>query len=210
MAEKPGQVRHAAGDPLLYSAKVSASDGVTGLLGALRKGEPGAESRLLTLVYAELKRLARRHLRRERRDHTLQATDLVHEAYLRLMGDEPSWHNRAHFYGAAAQAMRRILVDYARAHRAQRRGGGQPIIPLDDAVYLSAVESQRLIEIDQALERLALLDPRQSRIVELRFFTGLSIEETAKVVGCAARTVNREWRLAQAWLRRELAGGVRA
>ena len=182
---------------------------VTVLLDALRNGQREAEARLLTLVYAELRRLAATYLRRERPDHTMQATDLVHEAYLRMAGEETPWQNRAHFFGAAAQVMRRILVDHARAHNAQKRGDGQPKVSPDQALNLSAAESQRLLEIDDALTRLAALDARQARIVELRFFAGLSVEETAEALGCAARTVNREWRVAQAWLQRELASGER-
>jgi RNA polymerase sigma-70 factor (ECF subfamily) len=177
---------------------------VTLLLDALRNGQRDVESRLVTLVYAELRRLAASYLRRERRDHTLQATALVHEAYVRMADDGAPWQNRAHFFAAAAQVMRRILVDHARAHGSQKRGEGQPKVPLDEALYLSAADSRQVIEIDEALEKLARLDARQARIVEMRFFAGLSIEETAEAVGCASRTVNREWRTAQAWLKREL------
>jgi RNA polymerase sigma factor (TIGR02999 family) len=177
---------------------------VTVLLNALRGGQHDAESRLLSLVYAELKRLARTYLRRERPDHTLQPTDLVHEAYLRLCGGSAQLQNRTHFFAVAARAMRRILVDHARAHDAQKRGDGGIKVPLDEALAVSAAESEYLIDLDNALDKLAAFDPRQARIVELRFFAGLSIDETADALGCAARTVTRDWRVAQAWLRREL------
>jgi RNA polymerase sigma-70 factor (ECF subfamily) len=178
---------------------------VTALLDALRGGQQDAEARLLTLVYAELKRLALSYLRKERPDHTLQATDLVHEAYLRMVEGESRLQNRAHFFGVAAQAMRRVLIDHARAHRAQKRGDGRTRVSFDEALLLSAAESDGLVELDEALKQLSLIDPRQGRIVELRFFAGLSIDETAEALDCAPRTVNREWRMAQAWLRRELA-----
>jgi RNA polymerase sigma-70 factor (ECF subfamily) len=178
---------------------------VTLLLDALRMGQRDVEPRLLALVYGELRKLAASYLRHERPDHTLQPNDLVHEAYLRMAGEETPWQNRAHFLGAAAQMMRRILVDHARAHNAQKRGDGQRKVSLDEALYVSAADSQHLIDVDEALTRLAALDARQARIVELRFFAGLSVDETAEALGCAARTVNREWRVAQAWLQRELA-----
>jgi len=177
---------------------------VTRLLEALRGGERDAESRLLALLYDELRRLARSYLRRERPDHTLQATALVNEAYLRMAGASAPAKNRAHFFGIAAQVMRRILVDHARAHSAGKRGDGVPRLPLDEAVLVAHAESQQLVDLDEALSRLAKFDARQARIVELRFFAGLSVEETADVLDCAARTVNREWRMARAWLRREL------
>jgi RNA polymerase sigma factor (TIGR02999 family) len=178
---------------------------VTMLLAALRERRRDVEPRLFTIVYPELKRLARSYMRRERPDHTLHATDLVHETYLRLMPAHAEWQSRAHFFGVAAQAMRRILVDHARAHGAQKRSDGRIKVPLDEAVALSAAESGYLIELDEALQKLGALDPRQARIVELRFFAGLSIEETAEVLDCAPRTINREWRMAKAWLRGELA-----
>jgi RNA polymerase sigma-70 factor, ECF subfamily len=179
---------------------------VTALLDELRDRQPGAEARLLALVYFKLKQLARGHLRGERQGHTLQATDLVHEAYLRLAAAEMSWQNRAHFFGVAAQAMRRILVDHARARRAQKRGDGHRKVPLDAALFVPAEQCEYLVEIDEALRKLSAIDQRQARVVELRFFADLSVEETADVLGCSDRTVKREWRMAQAWLRRELAG----
>lgn len=185
------------------------SGDVTILLRALRRGERDLEPRLLEAIYGELKRLARAYLRRERPDHSMHATDLVHEAYLRLAGDTAEWQDRAHFFGVAAQAMRRILVDHARAHRAQKRGGGGEPLPLDEALSLSTTETDHLVELDEALDRLMAIDARQGRIVELRFFAGMSVDETAEVLGCGARTVNREWRVAQAWLRREMSADLR-
>jgi RNA polymerase sigma-70 factor (ECF subfamily) len=179
---------------------------VTVLLDAVRSGLPEAESRLLAFVYGNLKRLARSYLRRERPGHTLQVTDLVHEAYLRMAHAEMDWRNRAHFFGVAAQAMRRILVDHARAHRTEKRGDGQRKISLDEALFVSAAQSEHLIEINEALEKLAAIDARQAKIVELRFFAGLSVEEAAEALNCSDRTIKREWRIAQAWLRRELSG----
>ncbi|HEV3198914.1 MAG TPA: sigma-70 family RNA polymerase sigma factor [Bryobacteraceae bacterium] len=187
---------------------MSASPGeVTRLLIAMQDGQRDAEPRLLTLVYDELRKLAASYLRRERPDHTLQATALVHEAYLRLADQHATWQNRAHFFGVAAQVMRRILVDHARACHAGKRGSGQAKISLDEALVLSHAESQELLDLDEALSRLAEFDGRLARVVELRFFAGLSVQETAEVVGCATRTVNRDWRTAQAWLRRELGAG---
>jgi RNA polymerase sigma factor (TIGR02999 family) len=154
--------------------------------------------------------LAASYLRRERRnrDHTLQATALVNEVYLRMAGQHNPWDNRAHFFGIAAQMMRRILVDYARNRRAVIRGGGQPNLPLDQALLVSSADSQELLDLDLALSRLAKFDARAARVFELRFFGGLSVEETATVIGVVPRTVNRDWRLAQAWLSRELCGQV--
>ena len=177
---------------------------VTRLLVAMQEGQPDAEARLLPLVYDELRRLAASYLRRERPDHTLQATALVHEAYIRLAGQQGTWQNRSHFFGIAAQLMRRVLVDHARAHCAEKRGSGGIKVPLDEALLLSSAESRELLDLDEALSRLAQIDPRQARVIELRFFAGLSLEETAHVLNCATRTVTRDWRMAQAWLRREL------
>ena len=158
----------------------------------------------MTLVYKELRRLASGYMRKERPDHTLSATALVHEAYLKLAGEDVAWQNRAHFFGTAAQAMRRILVDHARAHRAEKRGGPHARLSLDEALLLSSAESAEMIDLDEALTELAQMDPRLARVVELRFFAGLSVEQTAKVLDCATRTVNRDWRTAQAWLVRKL------
>ncbi|HEV3277380.1 MAG TPA: ECF-type sigma factor [Terriglobia bacterium] len=144
-------------------------------------------------------------MRRERPDHTLQATALVHEVYLRLMEEHPvDWQSRAHFFAVAAQLMRRILVDHARAHKAAKRGGDAPKVFLEENLILSEAKSGDMLSLDEALARLAKLDPRQGRIVELRFFGGLSVEETAEVLGISARTVKREWSVARAWLYQEV------
>jgi len=180
---------------------------VTVLLNDLRNGKREAETQLLPLVYEELRRVASHYLRGERQGHTMQTTDLVHEAYLKLAGQQCPWENRAHFFGVAAQAMRHILVDHARARYAGKRGGGQARVPLDDALLVSGAPDSNLLELDEALTKLAQRDPRQARIVELRYFAGLSVEEVAEVLGCVSRTVNRDWRMAQAWLRRELESG---
>jgi RNA polymerase sigma-70 factor, ECF subfamily len=177
---------------------------VTTLLDQLRAGQADAESRLLSRVYAELKRLARSHLRRERSDHTLGATDLVHEAYIRMGGVRSDWQSRAHFFRVAAQAMRRILVDHARAHSARKRGGGQRNAELEEGLVAAAGNFEYLLEVDEALQRLSAIDPRQARVVELRFFAELSVEEIARALECSERTIRREWRIARAWLRREL------
>ena len=174
---------------------------VTQLLGALRNGDRNAESRVFEVVYSELHRMAVRYMRRERPDHTLQATALIHEAYVDLIRPpEKNWQNRAHFYGVAAQVMRRVLVDYARTHRAAKRGGGQQKVCLDDALLVTADQSEGLVALDEALSRLAQFDARLSRIVELRFFGGLNEEETAEALGVSSRTVRRDWRVAKAWL----------
>lgn len=184
---------------------MSASPGeVTRLLIAMQDGQPDAEARLLTLVYDELRRLAAGYMRRERPDHTLQATALVHEAYLKLAGQTVTWQSRAHFFGVAAQIMRRILVDHARACHAEKRGSGQAKVSLDNALLLSTAESGELLDLDNALTRLAEIDAHLARVVELRYFAGMSVSETAEVMGCSTRTVNRDWRAAQAWLRREM------
>jgi len=181
-----------------------ARDDVTRLL--IDWGGSGQQpDQLIPLVYNELRRLARQYLVRERPDHTLQATGLVHEVYLRLVDQTTTtWQNRAHFFGVAAQLMRRILVDYARAHRAEKRGGGWDKLAFDEALALSAERSIDLVALDEALKDLAALDPRQSQIVELRFFGGLTNEEIGEVLDVSPRTVKREWRMAKAWLRREI------
>jgi RNA polymerase sigma factor (TIGR02999 family) len=186
---------------------------VTRLLHDLQEGDEGAGERLAALVYAELREVAARHLRAERPDHTLTPTALVHEAYLRLAGQqETAWQSRAHFFAMAARAMRRILVDHARARRAAKRSGGERV-PLDDAsdVIAGADDAQAraidLVALDDALARLTALDPRQARVVELRYFAGLEIEEVAELLGVSGMTVKRDWRLARAWLFRELGGG---
>ncbi len=166
-----------------------------------------AAASLFSLVYDELHRLAAAALRNERRDHTLQPTALVHEAYLRLAGEpDGRWESRAHFLAVAAQAMRRILVDHARGRNALKRGSGWRAEPIDglDLPTLPGDEPIDLLALDEALARLAALDPRQAQVVELRFFGGLTVEETAAVTGLSDRTVKREWQMARAWLRREM------
>jgi RNA polymerase sigma factor (TIGR02999 family) len=178
---------------------------VTALLRAWRDGDPAAIDQLLAVVYRDLHRQAERYMRAQPPGHTLQATGLVHEAYLRLVNREPvDWNSRGHFFAVAAKAMRSILVDHARARGAAKRGGGADPLTLED-VDAVAGDEVAVLELDEALSRLAQLDPRKSSLVELRYFGGLSIEETAEVLGLSAATVKRDWRLARAWLRRELA-----
>jgi len=177
---------------------------VTELLVASHKGDPEALNKLLPLVYDELRRVAERYLRRERPDHTLQATALVHEAYIRLVDQDVPWQNRAHFFGIAAEMMRRILIDHARGLQAAKRGSGGIKLPLDDVINLSVERATDLIVLDEAMTALAEIDPQKSRIVELRFFGGLSIEETAEVLGLGTATIIRQWKLAKAWLYREV------
>ena len=180
---------------------------LTELLLASQAGAPGAVDRLMPLVYDELKVLAAGYLRAERADHTLQTTGLVHEAYLKLVDQRrTTWQNRAHFFGIAAQAMRRILVDHARRRRARKRDAGRPIT-LDDNLAGNGPDSEELLAIDAALQRLAALDPRQARMVELRYFAGLSIEQTAEALEISPATVKRDWLSAKAWLQRELSEG---
>ncbi len=189
---------------------------VTALLRAWGRGEQAAMDELLPLVYGELRRQAARQLRAQRPGHTLQTTALVHEAYLRLVRPEgvgTDWQSRAHFFGVAARAMRTILVDHARARRTAKRGGGAQVISLNSAAVADdgaggAQDSEvDVIALDQALARLAELDGRQARVVELRYFGGLSIEETANTLGVSHATVEREWKTARLWLRRELRAG---
>ena len=170
-------------------------------------GNREAAAGLMPLVYEELRRMARGYLQRERPDHTLQATGLVHEAYLRLVDQKTTnWRNRAHFFGVAAQMMRRILVDHAREHRAEKRGGEWNKVVFDEAVALAPSRSVGVIALDDALLELAKLNPQHSQIIELRFFGGLTVEEVAEVLGSSQRTVEREWRTARAWLRRQIFG----
>jgi RNA polymerase sigma-70 factor (ECF subfamily) len=162
----------------------------------------------MPVVYAELKQLAAGYLRAERVDHTLQTTGLVHEAYLKLVDqNRTTWKNRSHFFGIAAQAMRRILVDHARKRRATKRDGGRPVT-LDDEVAGIPTDTDEVLAVDEALERLAALDPRQARIVELRYFAGFSIEQTAEAMEISPATVKRDWISAKAWLQRELSLGT--
>jgi RNA polymerase sigma factor (TIGR02999 family) len=181
---------------------------VTQLLVSWSTGNQAALEELMPLVYSELRRLASAYLRRERPDHTLQSTALVHEAFLKLVNQrDVEWRNRAHFYGIAAQIIRRILVDYARSHHAEKRGSGAVKLALDEALAVANKTDLDLVDLNEALEQLALMDPRQNRIVELRFFAGLSIEETAEVMQLSPATVKREWNSARAWLFRELSRG---
>jgi len=183
-----------------------APEAVTALLVEWQNGNQAALDQLMPLVYAELRLIAGRYLSRESSDHTLQSTALVHEAYLRLIGQQRvQWQNRAHFFGIAAQMMRRILVDHARHQHRIKRGGAATMLSLDDAIAASEpAPDVDLIALDEALTLLTSLDPRGARIVELRFFSGLTIEETAEVMGISAGTVKREWNTARAWLYREL------
>ena len=187
---------------------MSAPDGqVTLLLTELREGNQEAANRLMPLIYSELRRMAGSFMQRERPGHTLQATALVNEVYMRLAGGATiPWQNRAHFFGIAAHAMREVLLDYARRHIAGKRGG-KDAQKVDIDVELRGVSPkiENVIVIDEALQRLERIDPRQSRLIELRFFAGLSVEETAEVMGVSPVTIKREWRSAKAWLHRELA-----
>lgn len=185
---------------------MSSSPGdVTRLLLEIRNGNREAERHLIPLVYGELRRIARAYLRREARDHSLQPTALVHEAYLRLTGlQQIDWQNRSHFFAVSATVMRRILVDHARANQAHKRGEGWQAVSLDEAILPAPDRGSQILALDEALTRLAKLDERQSKIVELRFFAGMSEEETGNVLGVSSRTVKRDWRIAKAWLFKEL------
>jgi len=180
---------------------------ITRLLVAWSDGDRGALDKLVPIVQPELSRLARRYMARQQRGHTLQATAVINEVYLRLMEwRNLRWQDRAHFFGVSAQLMRRTLVDHARRQQRRKRGGDTIAISLDDAVLVSPERSADLVAVDEALDRLAAFDLRRSRIVELRFFGGLSVDETAEVLKTSPRTVKREWGLARAWLYCELSG----
>ena len=182
-------------------------DQVTQLLLDWSKGDGAAFDELVPLVHSELRRLARRYMRRERAGHTLQTTALVNEAYLRLINQgQVEWQNRAHFFAIAARVMRRILVDYARTRGYSKRGGNAVHVSFDEAAVVSPDARADIVAIDQALSDLAAVDPRKSRIVELRFFGGLNIEETAEVMSISPTTVQREWRSAKAWLYYAISG----
>ena len=184
---------------------MSENQEVTLLLSALTRGDEDAASKLMPLVYDELRRLAGSYMRRERADHTLQATALVNEAYLKLIEQRSvNWQSRAHFFGVAAQLMRRILIDHARGHSRQKRGGEQKKVSLDEAFVFSEKQADELLAVDDSLNLLAKLDPRQARVVELRFFGGLSVEEAAEVLGVSPKTVKRDWSIAKAWLYADL------
>ncbi|HET9528145.1 MAG TPA: sigma-70 family RNA polymerase sigma factor [Pyrinomonadaceae bacterium] len=181
-------------------------DAITQLLIDWGEGDQAALDRLMPLVYSELRRLATNYLRRERAGHTLQPTALVNEAYLKLVGQRNAkWQNRAHFFAISAQLMRRILVDHARRHQAEKRGGSaQQRLSITSAEEFATQPAVDLLALNEALEELSKMDPQQGRIVELKFFGGLSIDETAEVLGISHSTVEREWKSARAWLRREL------
>jgi RNA polymerase sigma-70 factor, ECF subfamily len=177
---------------------------VTQLLKAMRNGDNQAAEDLLPLVYAELHRLARSYMRRERADHTLQPTALINEAYLRLMGEDIDWNNRAHFIGLAAHVMRRVLVDYARTRNADQRGGGLQRVEMREELAVSPEQLDQMEALDEALKRLEAENPRQARVVELRYFGGLSVEQISELLHIAPRSVKRDWALARIWLFREL------
>ena len=182
---------------------------VTEMLRDWSQGDSEALDKLIPAVYGELRRQAARYLRRERANHTLQTTALIHEAYLRLIDQRSvQWQNRAHFYGIAGQLMRRILVDNARRHHAAKRGGFAIKVQLDEAMTVSAQRDVEIVQLDESLNRLAAIDSRKSRIVELRYFSGLSVDETAEVLRVSPATVKHDWSMAKAWLRREMRRGA--
>jgi RNA polymerase sigma factor (TIGR02999 family) len=186
---------------------VASAAPITALLRSWRNGDESALERLVPLVYDDLRRMARHHLRRERPDHTLQATALVNEVYLRLPGvDRLNWQDRAHFFAVAARLMRRVLVDAARARKYQKREGGRRIT-LDDHLLVAGEASRDLVALDDALDALSRHDPRKGRVVELRYFGGLTLEETGTVLGISSDTVARDWKVAKLWLLREIARG---
>lgn len=196
---------------MLESTAAVASDtrqDITQLLTAWRGGDQAALDSLIPLIDVELRRIAKGYLRKERPDHTLQTTELLNEAYVRLIDSKrASWNDRTHFFAACAQIMRRILVDYARARSYAKRGGGAPHVSIDEIQPLSVEPRTDLVAIDEALEALSRADPRKGKVVELRFFGGLTVEETAEVLGISADSVMRDWRLARVWLMRELMSG---
>jgi RNA polymerase sigma-70 factor, ECF subfamily len=181
---------------------------VTRLLRAMHGGDPSAAENLLPLVYAELHRIASAYMRRERSDHTLQATALINEAYLRLVGEDIEWTNRAHFIGLSAHVMRRVLVDYARQHNAERRAGGLKRVEMDDNLAISPERLDEVLFLDEALAKLAANNPRQARVVELRYFGGLPVEKIAQILNVAPRSIKRDWALARIFLFGELNPGA--
>ena len=184
------------------------SQDVTCLLEAWSRGDEAALQKLVPLIYEQLHSLARYYMAHERPGHTLQTTALIHETYLRLVNvRQVKWQNRVHFFAICAQLMRRILVDFARARSYQKRGGGVPHVDIEEALTVSSNPDWNLVALDEAMRRLALVDERKSRVVELRFFGGLSVKETAEVVKVSVDTVMRDWQLAKVWLLRELSGG---
>lgn len=183
------------------------STNITHLLKEWSDGDERALERLTPLVYEELRHQAARYLRRERPGHTLQTTGLIHEAYLRLVdAKDVDWQNRTHFFAIAANLMRRILVDHARRRDAEKRGGSQLRLTLNDGLAVAYETDVDLLAIDEALDKLSVIDPQQARVVELRFFSGLSVDETAAALGVSPKTVKRDWSVARAWLRREIGG----
>jgi RNA polymerase sigma factor (TIGR02999 family) len=183
---------------------MSSEEPVTLLLQQWSEGNKEALDRLMPIVYAQLRKLAAHALRGERPNHTLRATELVHEAYLKLIGSETPWQNRAHFYAVAATVLRHILVDHAKSNQRQKRGGDAEKIPLDEAVLVGPEVSWEVVNLDEAMKRLAVSDTRKSQIVELTFFGGMTLEEIAAVLNISDKTVHRELRVAKAWLHREL------
>jgi len=200
------QVYSASVSGKIYVMSESANQDITAILQDWSNGKREALDELLPLVYDELRRQAARYLRRERADHTLQTTALIHEAYLKLIDQKNvKWQNRAHFFAIAAQAMRRILVDYARTKKREKRGGDAQKVSLEEATMIAVEEkSVDLLALDEALLRLAKVDEQKVRLVELRYFSGLSVEETALVLGISPKTVEKHWTLTRAWLHREL------
>ncbi len=183
---------------------------VTGLLQAWGRGDEEALQKLMPLVYQQLHAAARRYMAGERPGHTLQTTALIHETYLRLVDiRKVQWQDRAHFFAICAQLMRRILIDFARSRHYQKRGGSAPHVNLDESLLLTSPPDNNLVALDEALQRLARIDERKSRVVELRFFGGLDIKETAEVLKVSSDTVMRDWKLAKVWLLRDLRGGSR-
>ncbi|MHC5112070.1 MAG: sigma-70 family RNA polymerase sigma factor [Planctomycetota bacterium] len=184
---------------------MASRDEFTHILGQLSEGDESAVDRLLPLVYEPLRALAQEYLKQERREHTLQATALVHEVYLKLVGqNEAKWLNRAHFFAVSAQAIRRILVDHARYKRREKRGSGEPVLRLEEATLIAPDRQWDLVELDEALSRLAEHDERRAKVVEMRFFAGLQVEEIAAILNVSDRTVRNDWAFARAWLYREL------
>jgi len=187
--------------------RMSSQPNITELLVGYQGGDKEALDQLMPIVYDELRRQAARYLRREQAGHTLQTTALIHEAYVRLVDQRNvQWQNRAHFFGIAAQLMRRILVDHARTKKRVKRGGSKVQVSLADATVATTGPDLDIVALDEALERLEKLDQQQSRVVELRYFSGLTVEETAEVMGISTATVKREWSVARAWIHRELSG----
>ena len=185
------------------------SNEITRLLSDWSEGNESALDELLPLIYGELRRLSHRYMRRERSGHMLQTTALVHEAYLRLVGQQSArWQNRTHFFSAAAQVMRHILVDYARSLRREKRGKGFSQVPLSEVAVMSADRADELVAVNIAMESLAAIDPRKGRVFELRYFGGMSVEEAAEALNVSPATVARDWKMARAWLRREMGSGV--